>query len=242
MAETAAILAPERTVLLPERRAGCAMADMVDAESLRALKAEHPGAAVVCYVNTSAEVKAESDLCCTSANASEVVSRLPEDQEIIFVPDRNLGRNVQSQTGRTNMVLWPGCCNVHDRILPEHVERRRAQFPDAAVVVHPECRPEVVALADAALSTSGIVRFAAETEAATVLVGTELGLMARLERENPEKVFVPVTEQAICPDMKVTTLESVAAALERLEPRVTVPEAVRERAAIAVRRMTDGTP
>ncbi len=241
MAETAAILAPDRVVLLPEPRAGCPMADMIDAESLRAEKARHPGAAVVCYVNTSAEVKAESDVCCTSANAAEVVSRFPADREILFVPDRNLGRNVQLATGRERMVLWPGFCNVHDRIRPEHVERRRAEHPDAAVVVHPECRPEVVALADAALSTSGILRFAAEHEARTLVVGTELGIIHRLQKESPDKVFVPLTEQAVCPDMKVTTLEHLVWALESLEPRVTVEEEVRRRAEVAVRRMTDGT-
>lgn len=241
MAETAAILSPDKVVLLPEPAAGCPMADMIDAESLRAMKAKHPGAAVVCYVNTSAEVKAEADVCCTSANAAEVVSRFPADREILFVPDRNLGRNVQLQTGRERMTLWPGFCNVHDRIRPEHVARRRAEHPAAAVIVHPECRPEVVELADAALSTSGMVRFAAETEARTVVVGTELGLIYRLAKENPDKTFVPLTEQAVCPTMKMTTLEGVVWALESLEPRVTVEEEVRRRAEVAVRRMTDGT-
>jgi len=240
MAETAAMLSPDKTVLLPEPRAGCPMADMVDAESLRALKAEHPGAAVVCYVNTSAEVKAECDVCCTSANAAEIVSRFPEDQEIIFVPDRNLGANVKRQTGRERMVLWPGYCAVHDRILPDHVRLRREQFPEAAVVVHPECRPEVVELADAALSTSGILRFAAETDAKTVLVGTELGIVHRLQKESPSKIVIPVTEQAVCANMKGTTLEKVVRSLETLEPKIEVPEPIRSRAAEAVRRMTDG--
>ncbi len=239
MAETAAILSPDKVVLLPEPRAGCPMADMADAAALRALRAEHPEAKVVCYVNTTAEVKAECDITCTSANAAEIVSRFPEDQEIIFVPDRNLGANVQNQTGR-ELILWSGCCSVHDRIRPEDVDRRRAQFPEAKVIVHPECRPEVVERADAALSTSGMVRFAAETEAPTVIVGTELGLSYRLQKENPDKRFVPLTEQAICPDMKITTLEKVAAALENRSPRITVPEEIRARAERAVLRMTDG--
>ena len=237
MAETAAILSPDKVVLLPERRAGCPMADMVDAESLRAKREAHPDAAVVCYVNTSAEVKAECDVCCTSANAEQIVGRYPPDQEIIFVPDRNLGANVQRKLGR-EMILWPGYCNVHDRIRVADVERQRAELPDAALVVHPECRPEVVELADAALSTSGILKFAAETEAERVIVGTELGIIHRLRRENPDTVFVPLTEQAICPNMKMITLEHVLAALESMEPRVTVPEEIRQRAERAVLRMT----
>jgi quinolinate synthase len=237
MAETAAILSPKKTVLLPEAKAGCPMADMVDAESLRAKRAQHPDAKVVCYVNTSAEVKAECDVCCTSANAAQIVGRFPVDQEIIFVPDQNLGANVERELGR-KMILWPGFCNVHDRIAASAIAERRAEFPEALVLVHPECRPEVVELADAALSTSGILRMAKETEAKTVIVGTELGIIHRLRKENPDKVFVALTEQAICPNMKWITLESVARALETLEPRIVVPEAIRQRAEKAVLRMT----
>jgi quinolinate synthase len=240
MAETAAILSPHKTVVLPEPRAGCPMADMIDAETLRDLRGKHPGAVVVCYVNTSAEVKAESDVCCTSANAAEVVSRFAPDQEIIFVPDRNLGANTAARMGR-EMILWPGFCAVHDRIRLDDIARRRARFPGSVVMVHPECRPEVVGAADTALSTSGMVRFARETTADTVIVGTELGLVHRLQKESPEKLFVPLTEQAVCPNMKLTTLEKVVAALESLAPRITVPEDVRLRAERAVRRMTDGT-
>jgi quinolinate synthase len=244
MAETAAILSPAKTVLLPAPSAGCAMADMIDAAQVRAMRADHPGAAVVCYVNTSAEVKAECDACCTSANAAEVVGRVPRDREVIFVPDRNLGANVERLTGR-RMILWPGFCPVHDRITPLDVEQRLADHPGAAVVVHPECRPEVVAVADAALSTSGILRFAAETTARTVIVGTEIGIIHRLRRENPaggggRKVFVPLTEQAVCPDMKLVTLEKIVACLESMAPRVQVPEEIRQRAERAVLRMTDG--
>jgi quinolinate synthase len=239
MAETAAILCPDKTVVIPDPHAGCPMADLVDAASLRDLKAKHPEAKVVCYVNTSAEVKAECDVCCTSANAAEIVSRFSVDQELIFVPDRNLAANVERQTGRS-LIKWPGCCNVHDRIRPADVNARRREHPEAALVVHPECRPEVVELADAALSTSGILRFAAETAARTVIVGTELGLIHRLRLENPDKVFVPLTEQALCPDMKRIDLEKVATALETLETRITVPEEIRVRAERAVLRMTDG--
>ena len=238
MAETAAILSPEKVILLPELRAGCPMADMIDVESLVDLKAKHPRAKVVCYVNTTAEVKAESDVCCTSSNAAEIVSRFPADQEIIFVPDRNLGANVQEQTGR-KLILWPGYCHVHDELRPEDIEQKRAQFPGAPVIVHPECRPEVVQRADAALSTSGMVRFAADTKAPTVVVGTELGLCYRLEKENPTKRFVPLSEKSLCPNMKRTTLRKIAAALETMEPRITVPEEIRLRAEQAVLRMTD---
>jgi quinolinate synthase len=240
MAETAAILSPHKTVVLPEPRAGCPMADMIDAETLRDLRGKHPGAVVVCYVNTSAEVKAESDVCCTSANAAEIVSRFPPDQEIIFVPDRNLGANTAARLGR-EMILWPGFCAVHDRIRPDDIARRRARFPGAVVMVHPECRPEVVQAADVALSTSGMVRFARENTADTVIVGTELGLIHRLQKESPDTLFVPLTEQAVCPNMKLTTLEKVVAALESLEPRITVPEEIRLGAERAVRRMTDGS-
>lgn len=239
MAETAAILSPEKTVLLPDGRAGCPMADMVDAESLLEMRAKHPEAQVVAYVNTSAEVKAESDICCTSANAAEIVSRFPADQEIIFVPDRNLGANVQNETGR-KMILWPGYCHVHDHFRPRHVEQLRDEYPAAKVMVHPEARPEVVALADASLSTSGMISFASETDASTVVVGTEVGLIHRLRKENPEKVFVPLSEKAVCPNMKRTTLAKVEAVLEYMEPRITVPEEVRARAERAVLRMTDG--
>jgi quinolinate synthase len=240
MAETAAILSPDKVVLIPEPRAGCPMADMVDAESLIAMKAKHPEAVAICYVNTTAEVKAECDCCCTSANAAEIVSRYPKDQEIIFVPDRNLGANVELLTGR-KMILWPGFCNVHDRIRPEMIDLRRAQFPEAKVMVHPECRPAVVAKADAALSTSGMIRFGAETEAKTVIVGTELGLIYRLQKENPGKLFIPLTEQAVCPNMKMTTLEKVATALENMAPRVAVDEEIRVRAERAVLAMTDAS-
>lgn len=240
MAETAAILSPDKVVLLPDLNAGCPMADTVDGDSLRALRAKHPDAKVVCYVNTSADVKAESDVCCTSANAVEIVSRFPKDQEIIFVPDRNLGANVEALTGRS-MILWPGCCRVHDRIRPDDVKKRQAEFPQAKVVVHPECRPEVVSLADASLSTSGIIAYAADTDASTVIVGTELGIIYRLRKENPTKTFIPLTEQAICANMKAIDLEKVAAALESMSPRIQVAEEVRLRAERAVLRMTNGT-
>jgi quinolinate synthase len=227
MAETAAILCPDKLVLLPRPEAGCLMADMVDAPGLRRLKAEHPGALVICYVNTTAAVKAECDLCCTSANAVKLVSQVPPERPIIFVPDRYLGAYVEERTGR-QMILWPGCCPTHLRILPEHIRARRQQFPQAKVIVHPECRPEVTALADEVLSTGGMVRYVRETMAHTIIVGTEMGIIHRLRKERPEKLYIPATEQAICPQMKLIRLEDVHRALTDLAPPIAVPEEVRK--------------
>lgn len=240
MAETAAILSPRKTVLLPSPHADCPMARMLDAEALRRLKREHPGAAVVCYVNTTAEVKAECDVCCTSANAVQVIARIPADREVLFVPDQYLGAHVQQRVQRP-LVLWPGYCPTHARILPRHIRERREQFPDAEVIVHPECRPDVTALADAVLSTGGMCRYVRESSAAEIIVGTEVGMIHRLRREAPGKRYIAATEQAICPNMKQITLEEVLWALERLEVRITVPEAIRVRALAAVERMVEVT-
>jgi len=231
MAETAAILSPGKTVLLPDPSAGCPMADMADAEGLRAMKGRHPGARVVCYVNSTAEVKAESDLCCTSANAVDVVSSA--DGEVIFVPDQYLGSFAAERTGR-RVHLWPGYCPTHLRILPYDIEEGRRAHPGCAVMVHPECRPEVRNLADAVLSTGQMARFARESQAAVYLVGTEVGLLHRLRKENPGKLFVPATETAWCPNMKKVTLEKILESLETLSPRVAVPEEIRLRAARAL--------
>jgi quinolinate synthase len=235
MAETAYILSPEKTVLLPDPHAGCPMADMINAEKLRKKKREHPGVPVVCYVNSSAEVKAESDICCTSSNAAKVVESLPQ-QEIIFVPDKYLGQWVASQTGK-KLHLWPGFCPTHARILPEHIIELKNVYPQARVVVHPECRPEVDALADAVLSTGGMIRYARQPEVQQMIVGTEMGIIHRLQKENPSKKFIPVSQQAICPNMKLTTLEKVLWCLEDMKPRVVVPEEERLMAKSAVERM-----
>jgi quinolinate synthase len=238
MAETAAILSPAKTVLLPDAESGCPMADMIDAEGLRKMRAEHPGAAVVCYVNSSAEVKAGCDVCCTSANAEKVVASIPAEREVLFVPDRYLGGHVQRRSGR-KMILWPGFCPTHVRILPEHVERRRREHPGAIVMAHPECRPEVTALADEVLSTGGMCRFARQSTAKAFIVATEIGILHRLQQENPDKAFVPATEQAVCMNMKRITLEKVLWTLEELRPAVAVPEAIRVPAAAALQRMLD---
>ncbi|MBN2240889.1 MAG: quinolinate synthase NadA [Dehalococcoidales bacterium] len=238
MAETAAILNPGKTVLLPNLHSGCPMADMVTASQLRKLKAEHPKAKVVCYVNSTAEVKAESDICCTSANAVKVVESLKDAEEIIFVPDRYLGSYAAEQTGK-ELILWPGYCPTHARIRPRDIMERKVEHPRAKVVVHPECREETKAVADAILSTGGMVRYVRETDAPEIIVGTEIGIIHRLKKENPDKVYVPVTEQAICPNMKMIDLETVLDSLENMQYRITVPEEIRVKAKDAVDRMLE---
>jgi quinolinate synthase len=240
MAETASIICPDKTVLLPELHAGCPMANMITAQALREKKKEHPKATVVCYVNTSAAVKAESDICCTSANAVRLVEKLTDVAEIIFVPDQYLGSYVASQTGK-KMILWPGYCPTHVRILPQDILRRKAEHPQAKAVVHPECRPEVKALADAVLSTGGMIRFARESDARETIVGTEVGIIHRLQKENPEKKFIPASEQAICPRMKLITLETVLWSLENMTHVIKVPERIRIRARRAVDKMLEVT-
>jgi quinolinate synthase len=237
MAETAKILSPDKTVLLPDKTAGCPMADMITAEDLRALKAEHPGAKVLCYVNTSAEVKAECDLCCTSANAVRMVEEVLHDaEEIIFVPDRYLAAFVAGKTGRT-FIAWKGFCPTHARILPEHIEAARALHPGAVVMVHPECRPEVAALADRTISTGGMSRYARETEAREIIVGTEPGIIHRLRKENPDKIFHPVSDSVVCPNMKRTSLEKILWALEDMTYAIEVPEEIAARARRCIEAM-----
>jgi quinolinate synthase len=237
MAETASIICPDKTVLLPDVNAGCPMADMITADELRAEKRKFPKAAVVCYVNSSAEVKAESDVCCTSANAVKVVERIKND-EILFIPDQYLGHYVSTKVKKT-MHFWPGYCPTHARILPHHITELRRQFPHAKVVVHPECRPEVTALADEVLSTEGMCRYATQTEVKQLIMGTEIGVLYRLKKENPGKQFIPISEQAICPNMKQITLEKVLWSLEELAPEVKVPENIRLRAKAAVDKMLE---
>ncbi len=235
MAETASILCPHKIVLLPDINAGCPMADMITAAGLRERKRELPGAAVVCYVNSSAEVKAESDICCTSANAVKIIESLDSDQ-ILFVPDQYLGHYISTKTDK-KMTLWPGYCPTHVRIQPQDITKLRLEYPQAKVVVHPECRPEVIALADEVLSTSGMCRFAQKTEAKEIIVGTEIGIIHRLKKENPGKKFIPASERAVCPNMKRITLEKVLWSLQDMAPEITVPEEIRLRAKAAVDKM-----
>jgi quinolinate synthase len=235
MAETASILCPDKIVLLPDIHAGCPMADMITAERLRERKRELPDATVVCYINSSAEVKAESDVCCTSANAVKVIESL-DSEEILFVPDQYLGHYISTKTDK-RMSLWPGFCPTHIRIQPQDIIGLKKEHTQAKVVVHPECRPEVIALADEVLSTGGMCRFAQKTEAEEIIVGTEIGIMHRLRKENPGKKFIPASEQAICPRMKLITLESVLWSLQEMTTRVKVPEEIHLRAKAAVDKM-----
>jgi quinolinate synthase len=236
MAETASILCPEKVILLPEKTSGCPMADMITAEQLREFKAKHPGAIVVCYVNSTAEVKAESDYCCTSANAIDVVKSIPADREIIFVPDQYLGQHVMSKTGRS-MILWPGYCPTHARISEEDILREKQAHPRAIAMVHPECNNPVRAAADQVLSTGQMCRFVRNSNVDEFILGTELGIMYRLKKENPGKKFYPATEKAICPNMKKINLEKILWSLEDMEYEVRVSDEVRERARLSLDRM-----
>jgi quinolinate synthase len=248
MAETAAVLSPQKTVLLPDLAAGCSLASMIDAAQLRAWKAEHPGAVVVSYVNTTAEVKAESDYCCTSGNALEVVNAIPADTEILFCPDMFLGAHVKRLSGRDNIRIWMGECHVHAGIDPEHIRLRRAEHPGAEFLIHPECGcstsvleamsagevdPEGVQI----LSTEGMIKRPALSEADEFIVATEVGILHRLRRENPSKRFFAANERASCTYMKVTTLPKVKRALEHMHHRITVPAPVAARARRAIERM-----
>jgi quinolinate synthase len=228
MAESAAILSPERTVLLSEDGAGCPMADMIDVDDLREWKQRYPRAAVVCYVNSSAAVKAESDVCCTSANAIEIVESLPNN-EILFIPDRHLGHYVSTKTDK-RIILYPGFCPPHQRLKPAHIKLARELHPDAVVLVHPECSAEVIAHADAALSTSQMIRYVKGNSRGIFLIGTEEGILHRMRQENPEKSLHLLTTGLRCPDMKKTNLESIVRAMEKRRNIVKVPEEVRVRA------------
>jgi quinolinate synthase len=235
MAESASILAPDKTVLLPRLDAGCPMADMVSIAGLQKLKAEHPGVPVVTYVNSSAAIKAISDICCTSANAVKVVQSLREN-EIIFVPDRNLGRYVARFTDKT-FHFWEGFCPTHERLRTETVLHAREGNPDALFICHPECSPDVVALADHVCSTTGMYDFCRESSARRFIIGTEAGILYRLRKENPDKEFILASPALICPNMKLTSLEDVLISLRTMAPVVKVAEEIRVPAKRALDRM-----
>ena len=239
MAESAKVLSPEKTVLLPNANAGCPMADMITAEQLRELKAQHPKANVLCYVNSSAEVKAESDLCCTSSNAAKIIEHgfAPED-EIIFVPDQWLATVTEQRTGRS-FIKWPGYCPTHSRILPEDIETLRELNPGAKVVAHPECPQEICDMADALLATGQMSAYAANSDADTFIIATEKGMLHRLENENPTKKFVHASPRAVCSNMKKITLEHVANALENMESEIILDEDIRQKAEGSIKRMVD---
>ena len=241
MAETAAILSPGKTVLLPEKSAGCPMADMITAEQLRQLKKQNPDALVVCYVNSSAEVKAESDYCCTSANAVEVVNSLPAEKRIIFVPDRHLGQFVAERTGR-KLVLWPGYCTTHVLITVDDIKAARAKYPDAIVMAHPECTEPVKDASDELLSTGQMLKFAAKSKAKRFIIATETGIIHTLKKQNPEAEFFPATERAICPNMKKITLDKIIGSLQEMRYKITVPETISIKAKKALDRMVEILP
>lgn len=241
MAETAAILSPQKTVLLPDMSAGCPMADMITAEQLQQLKTEHPDALVVCYVNSTAEVKAQSDYCCTSANAVEVVNSLPADRKIIFVPDRYLGRFVAQKTGR-DLVLWPGYCHVHVAITEDDIQNAKEKYPDAIVMAHPECTEPVRALADRILSTGQMLNFAKKSPAKQFVVATEMGIIHTLKKQNPNAEFIPAGQRALCPNMKKITLDKLIASLEDMQYKVEVPDPIRIKAKKALDRMVEILP
>ncbi len=238
MAETASILCPDKMVLLPDENAGCPMANMITLRELLRKKKEIPGAQVVCYVNSTAAIKAESDICCTSSNAMKIVASIPQDQQILFVPDKSLGGYVSSKLKRP-MVLWEGYCPTHHRILAEHILKLKAEHPGAKTVVHPECTEDVVALADHVASTTGIAKYCRETDAKEFIVGTETGLLHRLKKENPHKLFYAVVQLADCSNMKLINLEKVLWSLEDMVYQIKVPDAVASKARMAIQRMLD---
>jgi len=237
MAETAAIVNPRKAVVMPDPDAGCPMADMITAEQLISEKKKFPKATVVTYVNSTAAVKAESDICCTSANAVEVVRSLKDSNEILFVPDMYLGNYVSKQVPGKKFIFWNGYCPSHVAILADDIRRLKKENPDAEVMVHPECTPDVVALADKVLSTEGMVSHAAKSGAKKFIVGTETGILHRLSKENPGKKFVAASGKAVCPNMKLTTIEKVLWSLEEAKHKVEVPEPVRKKAEKAIKRM-----
>lgn len=236
MAETAAILAPDKRIILPEPSAGCPMADMITADDLRAMQLRHPGAVTIMYVNSTAEVKALTDICCTSANVVKVIESVPAGREIIFGPDKYLGAWAAGLTKR-ELRLWNGYCPTHQRIMPDEIRRLRREHPGAVVMVHPEVNPLIAAEADVLLGTGGMIRFAGSSDAVTFIVGTELGMVYRLSKLYPEKRFIPASDSAICPNMKKITLEKVARSLETLEPVIRVPGPVAEASRSAILRM-----
>ncbi|MBN2842438.1 MAG: quinolinate synthase NadA [Sedimentisphaerales bacterium] len=236
MAETASILAPEKTVIVPDEKAGCPMANMITAEQLVELKSQHPDALVVCYVNSTADVKAHCDYCCTSGNAVKLVGSLPRDREIIFVPDRHLGSYVEEQLGR-KLILWPGYCATHVKITVDEIVAARAAHPGAPVIVHPECPKSLREAADYSLSTGQMVSLAAESSHTEFLIGTELGMLHRLRKDFPDKKFYPVSEKAICPNMKKNTVEKLLWSLENMEPIVKVPAEIAKQALRSLENM-----
>lgn len=238
MAESAKILSPEKTVLLPDRNAGCPMADMVTASELKEFKKAHPGAAVVCYINSSAEVKAECDICCTSSNAVKVIRSLKEE-EIIFVPDKNLGSYIANMVPEKKIILWEGYCPTHHKIQSDEVIKAREYHPDALILIHPECRPEVVELADFVGSTKQIIEYATKSDNKKFIIGTEMGVLYSLKRDNPEKSFYMLSNGFICPNMKKTTLNNIYTSLKEMQYKIELDAETINKASKALKRMLE---
>jgi quinolinate synthase len=236
MAETASILCPDKTILIPDPEAGCPMANMITAEDVRELRERHPRAVIVGYVNTPAEVKAELDICCTSSNAVEIISKIKKTDEIVFVPDKYLADYASKKTGR-HLISWDGYCPTHVRILPEDILKMIRLHPRAKVLVHPECRPEVVAMADEVMSTGKMCAHVRKSSDKEFIIGTEIGIIYRLSKDNPDKKFYPASEHAICPNMKRTTLEHVLWSLEEGKTEVCVSDDIRRRSLRAIDKM-----
>ena len=239
MAETVSILCPDKTVLVPDLNAGCSLASMINHEDVRKWKAEHPEGVVVAYVNTTAAVKAEADYCCTSSNAVQVVSHIPEDREILFIPDFYLGSYVQMKTGRKNMTLWKGFCHVHVMITSERIAQLKREHEKAELIMHPECGclTKSMQYADQILSTEGMVKYVRQSKSPEFLVATETGVLHKMRKENPQKSFIPVTDRAVCHYMKLNTLEKIVQSLERMQYEVKVPNETRKRAFLPIERM-----
>jgi quinolinate synthase len=244
MAETVSILCPDKTVLVPDLEAGCSLAAMVRPEEVRKWKAEHPQGIVVAYVNTTAAVKAEADYCCTSSNAVQVVESIPADREILFIPDFYLGSYVAAKTDRKNITLWKGYCHVHAMISSERIARLKAEHKDAELIMHPECGclTKSMEIADQILSTEGMVQYVRKSKAHKFLIATETGILHKMQKENPDKIFIPVMEQAVCGYMKQNTLEKIVLSLERMQHEIKVPGSIRERALLPIERMLKINP
>lgn len=237
MAQSAKILNPDKNVIIPDIEAECPMAHMVDTDDLNKLKNDHPDAEVVAYINTTAETKTLSDICCTSANGEKIVKSL-SSKKVIFIPDRNLGLYVQRFVPEKEMILWPGICPTHHKIRKEEILKLKEKHPDAEILVHPECRPEVIDISDHAFSTNGMVNHAKNSDAKEFIIGTEKELCYRLKNENPGKTFYPL-KTAICPNMKKITLEKVLNSLKTLEPKIQLPDEIMKKAKQPLQRMME---
>ena len=240
MAQTAKILSPTKKVLLPQKDAGCEMADMINYKQVLEFKAKHPDIPVVCYVNSTAEVKSECDLCCTSSNAVQVVKSL-NAEKILFLPDQHLGKWVEKQLGNLEVITYPGCCPIHEQISPEEIANIRSKYPEALVLVHPECEMSVSLMADYVGSTAGIMNFVKNSDNSSFVIVTEKGVVDRLERDYPEKEFIPIRENLVCPSMKMTTLEDILNVLENETNEIVVDKEIAKKAVKCIDRMLEAS-